>query len=218
MHDVTTADDHTAQRARGELVKRGLSLTWLTLLYNLGEASLSLTAAVVAGSVALMAFGVDSTIEMLASVAALWRLYSDADPARREHSERVALRIIGFSFLALAAYVGYQSIKVLWAAAAPPQGSLLGIVVAGAAVIVMPILARAKTRVALAMRSGALHAEAKQTMLCTYLSAILLGGLILNATLGWWWADPLAALAMAPIIAREGWNAFRGRQCACCAG
>ncbi len=217
MHDGTTADDLTAQRARRELVKRGLFLTWLTLLYNVGEAGLSLTASVMAGSVALMAFGVDSTIEMLASVAALWRLYSDADHARREHSERVALRIIGFSFLALAAYVGYQSLRVLWQAAAPEE-SMLGIAVAAAAVIVMPILARAKTRVALGMRSGALHAEAQQTMLCTYLSAILLGGLVLNATLGWWWADPLAALAMVPIIAREGWDAFRGRQCACCSG
>lgn len=217
MHDATTADDLTAQRARRELVRRGLLLTWLTLLYNVGEAGLSLTASVMAGSVALMAFGVDSTIEILASVAALWRLYSDSDQARREHSERVALRIIGFSFLALAAYVGYQSARVLWQAAAP-EGSLLGIVVAAAAVIVMPVLARAKTRVALGMGSGALHAEAKQTMLCTYLSAILLGGLILNATLGWWWADPLAALAMVPIIAREGWDAFLGRQCPCCSG
>jgi len=217
MHDVTAADDLSAQQTRRELVKRGLFLTWLTLLYNLGEAGLSLTASVMAGSVALMAFGVDSTIEMLASAAAIWRLNSDADHARREHSERVALRIIGFSFLALAAYVGYQAIRVLWQVAAPEE-SVLGIVVAAAAVIVMPVLARAKTRVALGMRSGALHAEAQQTMLCTYLSAILLGGLILNATLGWWWADPLAALAMVPIIAREGWDAFRGRQCACCSG
>jgi len=217
MHDVTTADDPGAQQARRELVRRGLLLTWLTLLYNVGEAGLSLTASVMAGSVALMAFGVDSSIEMLASVAALWRLYSDSDQARREHSEKVALRLIGFSFLALAGYVGYQALRVLWQAAAPEE-SLLGIVVASAAVIVMPLLARAKTRVALEMRSGALHAEAQQTMLCTYLSAILLGGLVLNATLGWWWADPLAALAMVPIIAREGWDAFRGRQCACCSG
>ena len=215
MHEVTTVDELAAQQARRELVRRGLFLTWVTLLYNLGEAGLSLTASVMAGSVALMAFGVDSSIELLASVTALWRLYSDADHTRREHSERVALRLIGFSFLALAAFVGYQSGRVLWQAKAPEE-SLLGIVVAAAAVIVMPILARAKTRVALGMRSGALHAEAQQTMLCTYLSAILLGGLVLNALLGWWWADPLAALAMTPIIAREGWDAFRGRQCACC--
>ena len=215
MHDVTTADNLTAQQARRELVRRGLLLTWLTLLYNVGEASLSITASVMSGSVALMAFGVDSTIETLASGAALWRLYSDADQARRERSEWVALRIIGFSFLALAAYVGYQSILVLWQGSAPEE-SMLGIVVATAAVIVMPILARAKTRVALGMSSGALHAEARQTMLCTYLSAILLGGLVLNATLGWWWADPLAALAMTPIIAREGWDAVRGRNCPCC--
>lgn len=215
MHDVTTTTDIDAQQARRELVRRGLLLTWLTLVYNLGEAGLSLTASVMAGSVALMAFGVDSTIEMLASSVALWRLYSDADQVRRERSERVALRLIGSSFLVLAAYVAYQSIRVLWQAAAPEE-STLGIVVAAAAVIVMPVLARAKTRVALAMRSGALHAEAKQTMLCTYLSAILLGGLVLNATLGWWWADPLAALIMTPIIAREGWDAVRGLPCPCC--
>lgn len=215
MHDVPTRTDIGAQQARRELVRRGLLLTWLTLVYNLGEAGLSLTASVMAGSVALMAFGVDSTIEMLASSAALWRLYSDADQVRRERSERVALRIIGSSFLVLAAYVAYQSIRVLWQAAAPEE-STLGIVVAAAAVIVMPVLARAKTCVALAMRSGALHAEAKQTMLCTYLSAILLGGLVLNATLGWWWADPLAALIMTPIIAHEGWDAVRGLPCPCC--
>jgi len=215
MNDVRTADDLAAQQARRQLVRRGLFLTWLTLLYNVGEAGLALTASVMAGSVALMAFGVDSTIEMLASAAALWRLYSDANHVRREQSERVALRIIGFSFLALAAYVGYQSIRVLWQATAPEE-STLGIVVAAAAVIVMPILARSKARVALGMSSGALHAEAKQTMLCTYLSAILLGGLVLNAALGWWWADPVAALAMTPIIAREGWDASRGRQCPCC--
>jgi divalent metal cation (Fe/Co/Zn/Cd) transporter len=215
MHDVTTAQELGAQQARRDLVRRGLLLIWVTLAYNLVEAGLALTASVMAGSVALMAFGVDSAIEMLASVTALWRLYSDADHVRREHSERVALRVIGFSFLALAAYVAYQSLQLLWAAAAPEE-SILGIAVAALAVVVMPILARAKTDVALAMRSGALHAEAQQTMLCTYLSAILLGGLVLNATLGWWWADPLAALAMTPIIAREGWEAFRGRECPCC--
>ena len=142
---------------------------------------------------------------MLASVAALWRLHSDADHVRREHSEKVALRIIGFSFVALAVYVAYESLAILWNAVAP-DASPLGIGVAAAAVLVMPVLARAKTRIALAMSSGALHAEAQQTMLCTYLSAILLGGLVLNATLGWWWADPVAALAMTPIILREGWG------------
>ncbi len=216
MQNATTTLDLDPESARRGLVRRGLWLTWLTVAYNLVEAGLSLTASVMAGSVALLAFGVDSSIEMLASGVALWRLYSDADEARRDHSERVAQRIVGFSFLALAVYVGYEALAMLWEGVAP-EASVLGIAVAAAAVIVMPILARAKTRVALAMRSGALHLEAKQTMLCTYLSAILLGGLLLNATVGWWWADPIAALAMSPIIAREGWDAFLGRQCPCCA-
>jgi divalent metal cation (Fe/Co/Zn/Cd) transporter len=216
MQQATTTVDLDPESARRGLVRRGLWLTWLTVAYNLVEAGLSLAASVMAGSVALLAFGVDSSIEMFASGVALWRLYSDADQARRDHSERVAQRVVGFSFLALAAYVGYEALAMLWEGAAP-ESSMLGIAVAAAAVVVMPILARAKTRVALAMRSGALHLEAKQTMLCTYLSAILLGGLLLNATVGWWWADPIAALAMSPIIAREGWDAFLGRQCPCCA-
>lgn len=215
MQEVTTTADFDAQGARRDLVRRGLWLVWLTIAYNLVEAGLSLYASVVAGSVALMAFGVDSSIEMLASVVALWRLHSDADEHRREHSERVARRIIGVSFILLALYVAYEALAMLWRGTGPEE-SMLGIFVAGAAVIVMPILARAKTKVALAMSSGALHLEATQTMLCTYLSAILLGGLLLNATLGLWWADPVAALAMSPIIAREGWDAARGRRCPCC--
>lgn len=215
MHDVSTAAVFEADAARRALVRRGLWLVWLTVGYNLIEAALSLTASVMTGSVALLAFGADSSIEMLASGVALWRLYSDADHARREHSERVAQRVIGASFVLLAAYVAYEAVEMLWAAAGP-ESSTLGIVVAATAVVVMPVLARAKTTVALEMKSGALHLEATQTMLCTYLSAILLVGLLLNASVGWWWADPLAALVMSPIIAREGWNAVRGEKCLCC--
>ena len=215
MQELSTAAPFAAEADRRALVRRGLWLTWLTVGYNLVEAGLSLTASVMAGSVALLAFGVDSSIEMLASGVALWRLYSDADLHRREHSERVAQRVIGLSFILLAAYVAYEALEMLWLAEAP-EASMLGILVAASAVVVMPILARAKTKVALGMQSGALHLEATQTMICTYLSAILLVGLLLNSTLGWWWADPLAALVMSPIIAREGWDAVRGKQCPCC--
>ncbi|NKB87750.1 MAG: hypothetical protein GKS06_05975 [Acidobacteria bacterium] len=215
MQELSTAAPFAAEDERRALVRRGLWLTWLTIGYNLVEAGLSLTASMMAGSVALLAFGVDSSIEMLASGVALWRLYSDADQGRREHSERVSQRVIGFSFIALAAYVAYEALAMLWRATGPEE-SMLGIAVAGSAVVVMPVLARAKTKVALAMRSGALHLEATQTMLCTYLSAILLVGLLLNSAVGWWWADPLAALAMSPIIAREGWDAVRGKECPCC--
>ncbi len=200
---------------RRALVRRGLWLSWATLGYNTVEAGLALAAAAIASSVALVGFGADSTIELCAAAVALWRLYSDADPARRAQSERVSLRLIGGSFLVLAIYVAFEALRMLWLRQAPTE-SLLGIGVAAGSVAVMPLLARAKRKVALAMSSSALHLEANQTMLCTYLSAILLGGLLLNALFGWWWADPLAALAMAPIIAREGWDAFRGRACACC--
>jgi divalent metal cation (Fe/Co/Zn/Cd) transporter len=196
-------------------VRRGLLLSWATLGYNSLEAGLALSAAAMAGSVALVGFGADSTIEVAAAAVALWRLHADADPARRAYAERASLRLIGASFLLLAAYVTFESLRVLWLRHTPDY-SLLGIVVAAGSVLVMPLLARAKRKVALAMSSSALHYEANQTMLCMFLSAILLGGLLLHALFGWWWADPLAALVMAPIIAREGWDAFRGRPCACC--
>ncbi len=200
---------------RSALVRRGLLLSWATLAYNGIEAGLALAAAAMAGSVALVGFGADSTIEVSAAAVALWRLHADADPVRRAHAERVSLRLIGGSFLVLAVYVTIEALRMLSLRQAP-DGSLLGIAVAAGSVLVMPLLARAKRKVALAMSSSALHLEANQTMLCTYLSAILLGGLLLNALFGWWWADPMAALVMAPIIVREGWHAFRGRSCPCC--
>src|SRR3990172_8758151 len=129
--------------------------------------------------------------------------------SRRERSERISLSIIGALFLALAAYVAADAVLSLITREAP-DASLVGVVLAAASLVVMPLLANAKRRVAVAMGSGALAAESRQTMLCTYLSAILLGGLILNAALGWWWADPVAALAMVPIIVREGVEGLRG--------
>jgi divalent metal cation (Fe/Co/Zn/Cd) transporter len=169
-----------------------------------------LLAGVLAGSVVLVGFGADSLIELTAGVAGLWRLKRDIDPAHRQRAERLTLRIIGCCFLALALYISWDSFQSLLRRATPGE-SVTGIVLAAASLVVMPLLARAKRTVALAMHSGALVAEARQTSLCTWLSAILLGGLLLNATLGWWWADPVAALAMVPIIAREGWEGVRGR-------
>lgn len=202
--------------ARQALVRRGLWLTWLTFGYNSVEAVLSLGAAALAGSVALLGFGVDSAIELSASAIAIWRLYHDADEDRRESRELLALRLIGFSFVVLAGYLAYEAVGMLWRGEAPDE-SLIGIAIATVAVIVMPMLARAKKQVACGIGSGALNAEATQTMLCTYLSAILLAGLVLNATLGWWWADPLAALLMVPIIGKEGYDALRGKaSCPCC--
>jgi divalent metal cation (Fe/Co/Zn/Cd) transporter len=199
----------SSEQDRRALVQRGLRLNYLTIAYNSLEAIASLVAGILAGSVALVGFGVDSVIEVTASGAAQWRLRAHMDPARRERVERVAQHIIGWSFVALAVYVAYDSATSLWFRERPDR-SVLGIVILTLSVIVMPVLARAKRRVAVAMGSGALAADATQTSLCAWLSAIALVGVGLNAVLGWWWADPVAALAMVPIIAREGVHGVRG--------
>jgi divalent metal cation (Fe/Co/Zn/Cd) transporter len=191
------------------LVRRGVFLNIVTIGYNALEAIVALAAGVVAGSVALVSFGFDSMIELTASCAALWRLRADNDAAHRGHVERRSLRIIGWSFLALAAYVMYESVRTLWLRERPEQ-SVPGIAILTASVVVMPLLARAKRRVALAMNSRSLAGEAMQTSLCAYLSAVALAGVLLNTLVGWWWADPVSALAMVPIIAREGVAGVRG--------
>jgi len=196
-------------------VRAGRWLQYATLAWNAGECVVALTAGVFAASIALVGFGFDSAIEVTSSVAALWRLWRDRDEARREASERRAMRIIGVCFLLLAAYVLYDAVGALVERQAPAH-STVGIVLAGLSLVVMPLLVHFKRRVANRLRSGALEAEARQTQVCAYLSAILLVGLGLNAWLGCWWADPLAGVAMVPIIAREGIEAVRGRTC--CAG
>jgi len=203
---------------RTALVRRGLLLNWVTIAYNVIEAVIAIGAGVVAGSVALVGFGLDSVIEVTASGAAQWRLRADFDAPRRERVERATLRIIGWSFLALAGYVVYDSVDALVGREAPER-SVVGLLLLALSAIVMPILARAKRRVARDMTSRALEAEATQTSLCAYLSVIALAGVAANALLGWWWADPVAALAMVPIIAKEGIEGARGEaHCAddCC--
>ena len=197
-------------------MRRSTRLNLLTLGYNVVEAVVSVGAGLVAGSVALVGFGIDSGIEVTAGAAALLRLRADRDPERRERSERRTLRLIGVLFLLLAAYVAADSALALWQREAPAR-SLVGVVILALSVIVMPVLSRAKRKVAVALGSGALAAEATQTSLCAWLSAIALVGVGLNAALGWWWADPLAGLAMVPIITREGIEGVRGRSsCADC--
>jgi divalent metal cation (Fe/Co/Zn/Cd) transporter len=200
---------------RPALVRRGLWLNWLTLGYNTVEAVVSISAGLVAGSVALVGFGVDSGIEVTASVAAQWRLRSDVDPERRERVERVTHRIIGMSFLVLAAYVAVDGGTTLWKREAP-EASRVGLAILVLSVFVMPVLARAKRRVALALQSRALEADAAQTSLCAYLSVIALTGVGLNTALGWWWADPVAALLMVPIIAKEGLEGVRAEAACDC--
>jgi divalent metal cation (Fe/Co/Zn/Cd) transporter len=195
---------------RRAVVHRGQWLTWATIAYNCLEGLAAIGAGLLAGSIALVGFGVDSFIEVSASFAAVWRLHHDADVGRREASERTASRIIGISFLALALYIAIDATVSLLEGKAPDR-STLGIVIAAASLVVMPLLARAKRRVARELGSGALHAEARQTDICMYLSALLLVGLALNVLLGWWWADPVSALLMVPLIVREGRDTLRGR-------
>jgi divalent metal cation (Fe/Co/Zn/Cd) transporter len=197
---------------RAGLIKRGQRLEYFTIAYNSLEGLIAVVAGLMAGSIALVGFGFDSLIEVTSGAALLWRLHSDADESRRERVEAIALRMVGVLFLLLAAYVSYDSVKsLIWRE--EPRGSIPGIILAIASLIVMPLLARSKRKVARGIKSGALMADSKQTELCTYLSAILLAGLLLNALVGWWWADPVAALIMVPIIVKEGIEGLRGETC-----
>jgi divalent metal cation (Fe/Co/Zn/Cd) transporter len=190
-------------------MRRGRQLEYLTVGWNLLEGLVAVGAGVAAGSAALVGFGFDSFIESTSGGALLWRLRSDEDAERRE---RIALKLVGASFLLLAAYVAFDAGKSL-INREPPDGSYVGVGLAAVSLAVMPLLARAKRRVAAQLKSRALEADSRQTDICAYLSAILLGGLLLNALLGWWWADPVAALVMVPMIAKEGVEALRGETC-----
>ena len=197
-------------------VARGRRLERLTIAWNSLEAAVALASGVLANSVALVSFGLDSGIETASALILLWRLRADQNSRQRERAERKAHQLVGVCLLLLAAYVAVESIHALWIGE-HPRRSLPGILVAVAAVIVMPLLARGKRRVAAQLGSLALYTDARQADFCAYLSAVLLGGLALHAALGWWWADPLAALVMVPIIAREGVSGLRGRACNHCA-
>lgn len=197
---------------RIELIRRGRYLEYFTIGYNSLEGLIAVVAGLIAGSIALVGFGFDSLIEVTSGAVLLWRLRADVNEERRERVEAISLRIVGACFVVLAIYVSYDSIKSLIRREAPEE-SLIGILLAAVSLIVMPLLVRAKRKVARAINSGALMADSKQTEICTYLSAILLGGLLLNALLGWWWADPVAALIMVPIIVKEGIEALRGETC-----
>jgi divalent metal cation (Fe/Co/Zn/Cd) transporter len=199
---------------RSQSVARGRWLEYGTIAYNSLEGLVALVAGWLAGSIALEGFGFDSIIEVSSGAALLLRLHADADPRRRARMERLTLEFVGVCFLALAAYVSYNSLSNL-IRHDPPRPSIIGIALAATSLTVMPLLARAKRRVAREISSGAMAADAKQTEFCMYLSAILLVGLTLNAAFGWWWADPLAGFIMVPIIAREGIGALRGRTCEC---
>ena len=197
---------------RSELVRRGRYLEYFTIGYNSLEGLIAVGAGLLAGSIALIEFGFHSLIEVTSGAVLLRRLYADVDEARRDRVEEISLIVVGICFIALALYVIHDSVESLLRRQTPDE-SLIGIVLAVVSLIVMPLLVRAKRKVGRSINSGALMADSKQTEMCTYLSAILLGGLLLNALFGWWWADPVAALIMVPIIAKEGLEALRGETC-----
>lgn len=189
--------------AGGALVRRAVRLEWFTIGWNVIEAIVAIGAGVAAGSIALIGFGFDSSIEGLAAGVVLWQLRGAEDEERKQR----ALKLIAITFFVLAAYVTFESVRDL-VTSAEPETSGIGIALAVVSMIVMPTLGIAKRRVADSMGSAVLRADAAETFLCAWLSVILLAGLVLNATVGWWWADPVAALGIAWLAVREGREAW----------
>lgn len=199
---------------QGRWMKIGLWLVGGTMLYNAIEAVLAVTAGVLASSVALIGFGLDSMIELAAAGVLLWRLSVEArgaDPETIEATERKVHLFVGITFIALALYVIGQSAYIFWRGGGP-QESILGLVLAVASLVIMPLVAWGKLVAAKEIKSKALRAEAKETLACSYLSFTLLLGLVANAALGWWWADPVAALLMVPWLLHEGLEGIRGEE------
>lgn len=189
---------------RSALLRRGALLAWFTIGWNAIEGLVGIAAGIAAGSVALVGFGVDSYVEVFAGSVIVWRLARDRQGQElSERAERRAVRLIAITFLALAVGVAVESIRKL-AMGVEPDESFVGIGLAVVSLIVMPVLARAKRRVGVQLGSRAVQADATETALCVWLSAILLAGLVANAALGWWWADPLAALGVVYVAGREG--------------
>ncbi|MCK8435880.1 cation transporter [Streptomyces sp. D2-8] len=196
---------------RDTLTRRIRLLVAATITYNVVEAIVALIAGTVASSTALIGFGLDSVIEVSSAAAVAWQ-FSAADHAVREAREKATLRIIAVSFFVLAAYVSVDAIRAL-AGAGDADRSITGIVLAALSLAIMPFLSAAQRRAGRELGSASAVADSKQTLLCTYLSAVLLVGLLLNATLGWSWADPFAALVIAAIAVKEGRDAWQGKGC-----
>lgn len=193
---------------RARLGRRAQVLAGVSVGYNLVEAVVAISAGIVAGSVALVGFGLDSVVEVSSGLIILWQFRHRLPESR----ERQALRLMALSFVALAAYVGFESVRALLVGH-DPETSRVGIGLAIASLCVMPFLSWAQRRTGRALGSNAVVADSTQTLLCTYLSAVLLVGLLLNATLGWSWADPVAGLVIAAVALKEGRDAWRGEGC-----
>lgn len=203
---------------RPHLLRRGLRLEWLTVGWNIIEGIIAVGAALAAGSVALLGFGIDSFVESSSGTVLIWRLRAEsrsADEQRIESIERRAQRLVAGSLLFLAAYITIDAVLVL-ARREHPEPSPVGVTLAAISLVVMWLLAREKRRTAIALGSRAMEADAFQTTACWWLSLIVLAGLGANGAFGWWWADPIAALGAAVFIAREGLEAWRGED-DCCA-
>jgi divalent metal cation (Fe/Co/Zn/Cd) transporter len=202
MTAAVSADRQAALRRRIRL------LVAATITYNVIEAVVAITAGTIASSIALIGFGLDSIIEVASAAAVAWQ-FAGRDPQRRE---RTALRIIAWSFFTLAAYVTVEAVRTLLGAT-EAERSTVGIILVATSVVIMPFLSLAQRRAGRELGSASAVADSKQTLLCTYLSAAVLVGLVLNAALGWWWADPAAALLLAALAVKEGREAWRGDLC-----
>jgi divalent metal cation (Fe/Co/Zn/Cd) transporter len=193
---------------RRVLLHRAVALAWFTVGWNVIEGVVATAAAVLAGSQALLGFGLDSGVESLSATVVLWRLYAERrDPDRAEAVEQRALRLIGLTFIVLAAFVAIEAVRAL-VGRHEPDVSVVGIALTSVSIVVMQWLARTKRQVGIAMGSKAVQADSSQTSACVYLSVVVLGGLLLNAAFGWWWADPLAALGVVVFLIREGREAL----------
>lgn len=195
--------------AETELRRRGLQLEYLTIGWNVVEAVVAIGAGLAASSIALVGFGFDSIIEVAAAAVVVWQFRAELVGGVDEERQERALKLIAITFFALAAYVTFEAVRTL-VTRDVPETSTIGIVLAAVSLAVMPTLAWFKRQTALQMGSQTLLADSAETFLCAWLSAILLGGLILNSTVGWWWADPVAALGIAYLAVREGLEAWQG--------
>jgi divalent metal cation (Fe/Co/Zn/Cd) transporter len=207
-------DASTASQRRTDL-RRGLLLEYFTVTWNVLEAVVGLVAGFAAGSVALVGFALDSIVEASSGTVLIWRLKAEQQRGDVERLEKRAIRLVSIAFFALAIYVGGRAIFDL-ASQSRPEESPVGIVLAVVSLIVMPVLAYRKHKVAHELNSRSLQADSTQTNLCTLLSAFLLLGLLTNAWFGWWWADPLAALAIAGFAANEGRELWSAEDIDCC--
>ncbi len=208
MSDHVTAASLAPPHRPAVLSRRVRLLVAGTILYNVIEAAVAIAAGAAASSTALISFGLDSVIEVSSAAAVAWQ-FAGRDPQARE---RIALRVIAVSFFALAGYVTVEAVRALLGAA-EARPSTVGIVLASVSLVVMPVLSYAQRRTGRELGSRSAVADSKQTLLCTYLSGVLLIGLVLNSLAGWAWADPVAALVIAAVAVKEGREAWRGDTC-----